>query len=377
MGEKRDYYEVLGVSKGADDGDLKKAFRSMARKYQPDKNDAPDADERFKEIQEAYAVLSDGQKRAQYDRFGHDTPGGSPFGAGGFQGFNINFDDILGGDLFSNIFGGGGRSRSRTSQRQGQDILLRHEISLESVLNGSKEEVEVDLPSHCEDCEGTGARDGKTTACDECNGQGHVRVRQQIGPFVQDVVRECPRCEGSGRKAAANCKTCRGNGLSTTAQTLRFSVPAGASDGTRLRMRGKGHPAPFGRGNSGDLFIELNIEEHTWFERNGMDLIMSIPIGYSDLALGTVITLPHVDGKDLKIKIPAGTNSGDTVVISGRGLPSSRGIGRGDVVVLCKLHMPRKFNKATRKTLESIKDELAGGDDAIQRILDDALDRRA
>ena len=376
MGEKRDYYEVLGVSKSADDSELKKAFRSMARKYHPDKNDATDADERFKEIQEAYAVLSDSQKRAQFDRFGHNAPGGSPFGAGGFQGFNINLDDILGGDLFSNIFGGG-RSRTRSSQRQGQDILFRHEISLESVLNGSKEEVEVDLPSTCEDCEGTGARDGKTSSCTECNGQGQVRARQQIGPFVQDVVRECSHCRGSGRKATANCKTCRGDGLGSNSETLRFSVPLGTSDGTRLRMKGKGHPAPFGRGNSGDLFIELNIGEHQWFERNGMDLIMSLPIGYFDLALGTVITLPHVDDKDLKIKIPAGTNSGDTVVIPGRGLPSSRGLGRGDVVILCKLHMPKKFNKAARKTLESLREQLDDGDDAIQRILDDAVDRRS
>ena len=182
LSDKRDYYEVLGVSKDADDKELKKAFRSLARKYHPDKNDAPDADEKFKEIQEAYAVLSDSEKRRNYDRFGHNVPGGSPFGPGGFQGFNINLEDILGGDFFSNIFGGG---RRRSSQNQGNDILVRHEINLKTVLNGGKDEVEIDLPTTCTDCEGTGAKGGVTTQCTECSGAGQVRIRQQIGCRVR------------------------------------------------------------------------------------------------------------------------------------------------------------------------------------------------
>jgi len=373
MSEKRDYYEILGVSKESDDKELKKAFRSLARKYHPDKNDAPDADEKFKEIQEAYAVLSDSEKRRNYDRFGHDVPGGSPFGPGGFQGFNINLDDILGGDFFSNLFGGG---RRRSAQSQGNDILVRHEISLESVLEGSKDEIEIDLPSSCIDCNGTGAKDGITSECLECNGAGQVRIRQQIGPFVQDSIRPCPHCEGSGRKFSARCKSCAGDGKQTESQTLRFDVPKGAQDGTRLRMRGKGYPGPFGKGVSGDLFIELIIEEHPWFERNGMDLIMSLPLGFSDLALGTTVSLPHIDDKDLVIKVPSGTNSGDTITLSSRGLPSSRGIGRGDVVILCKLHMPKKFDKATKKSLDELREKLSGTDDIIDRIIDDAEDRR-
>ncbi len=373
MSEKRDYYEILGVSKDSDDKELKKAFRSLARKYHPDKNDAPDADEKFKEIQEAYAVLSDSEKRRNYDRFGHDVPGGSPFGPGGFQGFNINLDDILGGDFFSNLFGGG---RRRSAQSQGNDILVRHEISLESVLEGSKDEIEIDLPSSCIDCNGTGAKDGITSECLECNGAGQVRIRQQIGPFVQDSIRPCPHCEGSGRKFSARCKSCAGDGKQTESQTLRFDVPKGAQDGTRLRMRGKGYPGPFGKGVSGDLFIELIIEEHPWFERNGMDLIMSLPLGFSDLALGTTVSLPHIDDKDLVIKVPSGTNSGDTITLSSRGLPSSRGIGRGDVVILCKLHMPKKFDKATKKSLDELRERLSGTDDIIDRIIDDAEDRR-
>jgi len=373
MSEKRDYYEVLGVSKDSDEKELKKAFRSLARKYHPDKNDAPDADEKFKEIQEAYAVLSDSEKRRNYDRFGHNSPGGSPFGPGGFQGFNINLDDILGGDFFSSFFGGG---RRRSAQSQGNDILVRHEISLKSVLNGGKDEIELDLPVSCQDCEGTGAKDGVTSQCTDCDGAGQVRVRQQIGPFVQDSIRACQQCGGSGRKFTSKCKSCSGDGLRSESQVLRFDIPIGAQDGTRLRMRGKGQPAPHGKGISGDLFIELIIEEHPWFERNGMDLIMSLPLGYSDLALGATIKIPHIDDKDLTIKVPAGTNSGDTITIHSRGVPSSRGIGRGDVVVLCKLHMPKKFDKSVKKSLEEIREQLSGASDVIDRILDDAEERR-
>ncbi|MDC3290122.1 DnaJ domain-containing protein [bacterium] len=374
MSDKRDYYEVLGVAKEADATELKKAFRSLARKYHPDKNDAPDADEKFKEIQEAYAVLSDNDKRRNYDRFGHNSPGGSPFGPGGFQGFNINLDDILGGDFFSSMFGG--RS-SRSSRKQGNDILIRHEVNLESVLEGSKDELEVDLPVTCSDCEGTGAKDAVTTQCDECDGVGQVRVRQQIGPFVQDSVRACQYCQGSGRTFASKCKSCSGDGMQSESQVLRFSIPKGAQEGTRLRMREKGHPAPQGRGVAGDLFIELMIEEHPWFERNGMDLIMSLPLGFTALALGSSIVLPHIDGKDLVVKVPAGTNSGDTITIASRGLPSSRGVGRGDVVVLCKLHMPRKFDKGTRKSLEELRQNLDGKTDLMDKIIADAKERRS
>ena len=373
MSDKRDYYEVLGVSKDSDEKELKKAFRSLARKYHPRNPDDAAAEAKFKEIQEAYAVLSDSEKRRSYDRFGHNSPGGSPFGPGGFQGFNINLDDILGGDFFSSFFGGG---RRRSAQSQGNDILVRHEISLKSVLNGGKDEIELDLPVTCQDCEGTGAKDGVTSQCTDCDGAGQVRVRQQIGPFVQDSIRACQQCGGSGRKFTSKCKSCSGDGLRSESQVLRFDIPIGAQDGTRLRMRGKGQPAPYGKGISGDLFIELIIEEHPWFERNGMDLIMSLPLGYSDLALGATIKIPHIDDKDLTIKVPAGTNSGDTITIHSRGVPSSRGIGRGDVVVLCKLHMPKKFDKSVKKSLEEIREQLSGASDIIDRILDDAEERR-
>jgi molecular chaperone DnaJ len=376
MSEKRDYYEVLGVAKDASSSDLKNAFRSLARKYHPDRSQEDDAENKFKEIQEAYAVLSDAEKRAQFDRFGHSGPGGSPFGGFSSGGFNINMEDILGGDFFSNIFGGGGGGGGRRSRRRGSDIRMFHTVDLKQIFEGSSEEVEVELPVNCSQCAGTGAKDGNISDCSDCSGQGRVRMRQQVGPFVQDVVRDCPRCEGSGHQIDENCSPCRGNGKEIKSTTLRFNIPAGAEAGTRLRMRGKGEPAPQGKGEDGDLFIEIDIEEHLWFERSSADLIMSLPLGYSDLVLGTTLNLEHIDGKQLTIKVPPYSNSGDTVEIKKRGLPRNRGSGRGDVIVLLKLHMPKKIDKKSKKALEALKSSL-GPKDLVQRIKEDAKDRRA
>ena len=194
MADKRDYYEVLGVERSATEKDLKNAFRRLARRYHPDRSEEVDAEEKFKEIQEAYAVLSDGDKRAHYDRFGHDGPAGNPFGGFSGGGFNINLEDLLGGDFFSGFFGGG---RGRTRDRRGSDILVRHSIDMATVITGSEESIELDLPSECTTCNGTGAKDGKTTTCTNCQGQGRVRVRQQIGPFVNEVIQDCRECGGS------------------------------------------------------------------------------------------------------------------------------------------------------------------------------------
>ena len=372
MDDKRDYYEVLGVEKSATQSDLKNAFRRLARKYHPDRSTEPDAEDRFKEIQEAYAVLSDDQKRSQYDRFGHAGPQGSPFGGFG-GGFNINLDDILGGDFFSSFFGGGS-NRRRT--RRGSDILLRHSVDLVDVLNGSEQEVIIDLPEPCTSCDGTGAEGGDLIPCQPCSGTGQMRVRHQVGPFIQESVQPCDACSGRGSVSDRPCVDCDGQGQELKSNTLRFSVPLGADSGTRLRMRGKGEPAPMGNGEAGDLFIELEIEPHPWFERSGSDLIMSLPLGYADLLLGTTVELEHIDGKPLVIQVPPYSNSGETLELKKRGLPRQRGSGRGDVVVLLKLHMPRKVGKATRKTLDSLRNDLSPSD-LNQSILDDAEERRS
>ena len=233
MVDKRDYYEVLGVEKSATQSDLKNAFRRLARKYHPDRSTESDAEDRFKEIQEAYAVLSDDQKRAQYDRFGHEGPQGSPFGGFG-GGFNINFEDILGGDFFSSFFGGGS-NRRRT--RRGSDILLRHSIDLVDVLNGSEQEVVIDLPEPCTSCEGTGAEGGDLVPCQPCSGRGQMRVRQQVGPFIQESVQPCDVCSGRGSVSDRPCVDCDGQGQELKSNTLRFSVPLGADSVSYTHLR--------------------------------------------------------------------------------------------------------------------------------------------
>ena len=373
MAEKRDYYEVLGIGKSASEKDLKNAFRSLARKYHPDRSTADDAEDRFKEIQEAYAVLSDSQKREQYDRFGHQGAGGNPFGGfGGSGGFNINLEDLFGGDIFSSMFGGG---RQRSNRRRGNDILVRHTIDLEMVLDGSSEEIELDLPSPCQSCDGTGAKDGETTQCSPCGGQGRMRVRQQMGPFVQEVIKECRECSGIGEIAKSRCSDCKGSGKQAIAEIIRFDIPLGVENGTRMRMRGKGEPAPNGKGEAGDLFVELEVQEHPWFERQNSDLIMSLPVGFTDLLLGATVKIPHIDGEDLVIKIPSNSSAGHTITIRKRGLPNSRGFGRGEVVILLKLHVPKKLDKATKRALEQLREALSPADiEAIIRT--DAKDRR-
>ena len=371
MADKRDYYEVLGVDKSADEKDLKNAFRSLARKYHPDRSTEDDAEDKFKEIQEAYAVLSDPEKRQMYDRYGHNTPGGSPFG--GFSGgsFNVNLEDILGGDFFSSFFGGG----SRRSRNRGNDVIFRYSVNLESVFEGTSEELELELPTSCDECDGSGAENGDIISCSNCGGQGKIRARQQVGPFVQDVIRDCPNCSGMGQIIKTKCKSCKGSGQILKETKLRFNIPKGAEDGTRLRMRGKGEPALRGRGENGDLFIEIEVEQHDWFERSGADLIMSLPLLYTDLVLGKTITLPHIDGGELKIVVPKMTNSGETIEIRGKGLPRIRGSGRGDVVILVKLQMPKKLSKAEMKQLESTRQTYT--EEELQEIIkQDASKRR-
>ena len=376
MADKRDYYEVLGVSKDANEAELKKAFRALARKFHPDKNpDDAESEQLFKEVQEAYAVLSNPQQRRQYDMFGHDSPGGSPFGPGGFQGVNINLDDLFSGgfeSIFSGMFGGGRSSRGR----RGNDVLLRHSISLEQVFDEAEIEISAKLSIACESCDGTGAQSPEDIQqCSTCDGQGRIMQQARVGPFVQQMVSDCPDCAGSGKTIRKRCSSCRGSGTTLREQKLRINLPRGADDGLRLRHRGKGEPIVNGR--PGDLYIQLDIEPHAWFERDGPDLIMALPLGYPEMMLGTQVELPHIDGKPLVIDVPAGAKPSETLLVRGRGLPHRRGRGRGDVTILLKLHVPEKFNKSMRSTLEDMRPTfglpISDIEDAVRR---EAQDRR-
>ncbi len=377
MADKRDYYEVLGVSKDANEAELKKAFRALARKFHPDKNpDDAESEQLFKEVQEAYAVLSNPEQRRQYDMFGHDSPGGSPFGPGGFQGVNINLDDLFSGggfeSIFSGMFGGGRSSRGR----RGNDVLLRHSISLEQVFDEAEIEISAKLSIACESCDGTGAQSPEDLQqCSTCDGQGRIMQQARVGPFVQQMVSDCPDCAGSGKTIRKRCSSCRGSGTTLREQKLRINLPRGADDGLRLRHRGKGEPIVNGR--PGDLYIQLDIEPHAWFERDGPDLIMALPLGYPEMMLGTQVELPHIDGKPLVIDVPAGAKPSETLLIRGRGLPHRRGRGRGDVTILLKLHVPEKFNKSMRSTLEDMRPTfglpISDIEDAVRR---EAQDRR-
>jgi len=376
VAEKRDYYEVLEVPKDADQDALKKSFRSLARKYHPDKNpDDSEAEQLFKEVQEAYAVLSNPEERRQYDMFGHDSPGGSPFGPGGFQGVNINLDDLFSGgfeSLFSGMFGGGRTSRGR----RGHDVLLRHSISLENVYDEAEIEISAKLSAACESCDGTGAQTpGDLQRCSTCEGQGRIMQQARVGPFVQQMVTDCPDCSGSGNIIRKRCSDCSGTGSTKREQKLRITIPKGAEDGLRIRHRGKGEP--IANGQSGDLYIQLDVDPHPWFERDGPDLIMALPLGYPEMMLGTQVELPHIDGKPLVIDVPAGAKPSETLLVRGRGMPHRRGRGRGDVTILLKLHIPEKFNKSMRSTLEEMRSSfglpISDIEDAVRR---EATDRR-
>tara|TARA_X000001036_G_scaffold212208_1_gene199107 strand:+ start:570 stop:1706 length:1137 start_codon:yes stop_codon:yes gene_type:complete len=377
MAEKRDYYEVLGVGKDASDGELKKAFRSLARKYHPDKNpDDSDSEHMFKEVQEAYAVLSNPDQRRQYDMFGHDSPGGSPFGPSGFQGVNINLDDLFSGgfeSIFSGMFGGGGRTNRG---RRGSDVLLRHTITLEEIYNEAEIEISANLSAACGTCNGTGAKTANDIqTCSTCGGEGRVVRQARVGPFVQQMVSDCPDCNGQGKTIRNPCSDCRGSGSEKREQKLRMSIPQGAEDGLRLRQRGKGEYIL--NGQPGDLYIQLEVEPHAWFERDGPDLIMALPLGYPEMMLGTQVELPHIDGKPLIIDVPAGAKPSETLVIRGRGMPRRRGRGQGDVTVLLKLHVPEKIDKSMRSTLKDMLPSFGlppnDVEDAVRR---EAEDRR-
>jgi len=351
----RDYYEVLGVSRGCDDAALKSAFRKLAMEHHPDRNGGcENAEGRFKELNEAYSILSDPQKRAAYDRYGHAGVNGAG-GGGGPQFHDINdiFGDVF-GQAFGDIFGGARGQRPNGPQR-GQDLRYDLEIDLAQAYAGAEVEIVVPSTFTCETCEGSGAKPGTSpTTCGSCNGQGRVRASQG---FFQ-VERTCPRCNGAGRLVLDPCRDCKGHGQVRKERTLSVSIPGGVDDGSRIRLSGEGDAGARG-GPKGDLYIFLSVKPHDLFERDGLDLLVTVPVPMCKAALGGEIEAPCLketadDACRIAVKVPEGSQTGRTVRLKGKGMPSLRGPQRGDLVVELFVETPTKLNARQKELMKQL-----------------------
>ena len=378
MASKRDYYDILELDKGASEDQIKQSFRSLARKFHPDKNpNDTEAETKFKEIQEAYAILSNPEERRKYDLFGHERPGGSPFGSRGFQGVDISFDDLFGGgfeSIFSQFFGGQQGDRSR-----GSDLLVRHSVPFQTSMDGLEDEIEIEALKGCDSCDGSGsAMAGGSRQCPSCEGRGRIDQISMIGPFRQRVRTDCAPCRGSGRLISDPCPDCGGDGRALQTNRVKFTIMPGIVSGNRLRIQGQGEASTSLNGTPGDLYIEIDVDHHPWFERDGSDLLMALPLNFADLSLGTTINIPHIDNEDLTITVPPGSNPGETISIPERGLPyKNRRSRRGSVTVVLRLISPTKFPSNLKNKIEEIRIELEDSIPPVEaRIRDEAKSRR-
>src|SRR5438552_6258176 len=347
-------YEILGVPKGASADEIKKAYRKLAREYHPDRNPGDSAaEDRFKEVQGAYDLLSDPEKRKQYDAFG------SANGRGGFRGANVNFGDFnvqdLGdlGDLFGGLFGGrGGRAGGGTSRAQrGADVEVEVNLSFEDSLKGVETKIPVTLETACSECHGSGAKPGTAPKiCPQCNGRGVVAETQGLFALSQP----CPRCRGNGTVIEDPCPRCRGTGRERRTKRYTVRIPAGVKDGTRIRLAGKGE-AGFGGGPAGDLYVVTRVQPSKLFRRRGAaDLEIDVPVTYVEAALGATVEVPTPDGR-VSLKVPAGSQDGKLLKIKGRGVPKLKGSGRGDLIARVKVSVPTKLSKAEKEALENLR----------------------
>jgi molecular chaperone DnaJ len=358
MSAKRDYYEVLGVDRQASEAEVKKAFRRLARQYHPDVNKAPEAETRFKEINEAYEVLSDREKRAMYDRFGHTGPQAGFGGFGEYGGFG-GIDDI-----FESFFGGMRTGTARRGPARGADLRYDLTIEFEEAVFGCEKEIIIPRHETCPQCQGTGAEPGtQPIRCPQCNGTGEIRRQQQtfLGSFVQ--VTPCPRCQGEREIVTSPCAECRGRKVIQVERPISVKIPAGVDDGTRIRLAGEGEPGVRG-GPPGNLYVVLKVKPHRFFRRENNNVVLEVGINIAQASLGDKIVVPTLDGEE-EMAIPAGTQTGETFRLRDKGVPYLRRNGRGDQITVVQVFTPTKLTSQQKKLLEELGKTL--GKEVIQQ----------
>ena len=369
MADKRDYYEVLGVSKTATDDELKKAYRKLAKQYHPDLHPGDkEAEAKFKEINEAYEVLSDADKRAKYDQYGFAAFDPNS-GFGGFDGGFGGFDDL--GDILGSIFGGGfggfgggfgGGQRRNNGPRKGENVRVNLTLDFEEAVFGCKKEIPVNMVETCPDCKGTGCAEGThPETCPDCGGRGTVVRTQRTAMGMMQSTSQCPRCNGRGQVIHTPCPTCKGNGRIRKKKTVSVTIPAGIDNGQTVSLRGLGNEGVNG-GAPGDLLVTVTVRAHALFERDGSSILLDLPISYAQAVLGAEVTVPTLTGK-VKLTIPEGTDTGTTFRLKGKGVPFLRGNGSGDQFVTVNIETPKKLNdtqkEALRKFAESMDEPVA------------------
>ena len=352
MAEKRDYYEVLGLPRNASQDDIKSAFRKLARQYHPDVNNNDDAEEKFKEINEAFAILSDPEKRAAYDRYGHAGVSGN-----GSQWDSSNFDPFEIFEQFFGFGGMGGSSRRRNSPRRGEDLITSLTLDFKEAFFGTDKEISLTRDEVCQVCKGTGSEPGTSTkTCATCGGRGEVRqVRNTfLGSMVQ--VTTCPNCNGAGKVIEQACHECRGRGYETRTITKTIPIPAGVDDGTQIRLSGEGQPGTNG-GPRGNLYIKVNVRPHKFFRRKEFDILLDLNINISQAALGADIMVPTMDG-NTKLSVPSGTQPGKVFRLRGKGFPHVHSNNTGDQLVIINIEIPKRISKEQRELFEQLAETL-------------------
>jgi len=367
MAEKRDYYEVLGLQKGASDDDIKKSYRKLAKQYHPDLHPGDkECEEKFKEASEAYEILSDPDKKAKYDQFGHaafDPSAG--FNGGGFGGGFGDFGDL--GDILGNIFGGGfggfggGGAQRRNAPQKGESVRVRLSVTFEEAAFGCKREINVPRIEDCEDCKGTGCKPGTSPeTCPDCKGAGTVRTQQRTPFGVMASTTECRRCGGTGKLIKEPCPKCSGKGKVRRTRTISVNIPAGIDDGQTISLRGQGHVGLNG-GPMGDLLITVSVKAHPLFERDGASVLFEMPISFAQAALGAEVEVPTLDGK-VKYTIPEGTQTGTTFRLRGKGIPYLNGSNRGDQYVTVFIETPKNLTKEQKDLLRQFAESTGEGE---------------